>query len=99
MKVAGGMPQHPQHVIKFNNIYPNIDCQSYNRNDIIGFYKKIDCYLIPDLRSGGPMPALEAGSMNIPLITTNCGLLGDSFIHMKHGLLIDSYDQFTNAIK
>ena len=93
------MPEHPEHVNKFNMLFPNIDCKTYSRQDVVNFYKNIDVYLIPDRRAGGPMSALEAGAMNIPLITTNCGLLGDMFVDKEHGILIDTYDQFVAAIQ
>lgn len=77
----------------------NINIQTYEGIEINDFYRKINTYLIPDLRAGGPLPALEAALFNIPLITTDCGLLGSEFIDKEHGILISNYDEFINAIK
>jgi len=93
------MPDYPDHVKTFNKKYPQIDCKTYSKSQMNSFYDQIDCYLIPDVKAGGPLPALEVGAKNIPLITTNCGLLGDVFIDGKHGILVkDNYYEFVNAI-
>ena len=77
----------------------NVHLGFYSREEIIEFYKKINCYLVPDKYAGGPMPVLEAGIMGIPSITTNAGLCGDIIKNDENGLLISGYTNFLKAIK
>jgi glycosyltransferase involved in cell wall biosynthesis len=99
LRVAGGMVEYPESIKAFTKQYPDINCELYSKEKIQGFYRKIGVYLIPDKHAGGPMPALEAGAMDIPLITTNCGLLDDCFSDEIHGLMIKNYKEFFKAIE
>ena len=63
------------------------------------FYSKINCYLVPDKFAGGPMPVLEAGLLEIPPVTTDCGLCGDMIEHMKTGYVVNTKARFMEGIK
>lgn len=77
----------------------NINIGTYEMHEMPDFYSGISCYLVPDARAGGPMPVLEAGAMGIPVVTTRCGLCGDMIEHNVHGLVVDSYAEFADAIE
>jgi glycosyltransferase involved in cell wall biosynthesis len=77
----------------------NLKVNLYNSGGMVGFYKGISCYLVPDKFAGGPMPVLEAGAMGIPVITTKCGHCGDFIEDNIHGKVINNFEEFVDAIK
>lgn len=70
----------------------------YNRKQMKNYYSELSCYLVPDKYAGGPMPVLEAGAMGIPMICTNAGHCGDFIEHDVHGKMINTYEEFVEAI-
>lgn len=99
LEVAGGLPEYAMQSEVFKMFFPRITCKTYRLREMPEFYKKIDVYLVPDKISGGPYPALEAGACGVPLVTTKCGLLQQFIENERHGLVVDTYEQFISAIK
>jgi glycosyltransferase involved in cell wall biosynthesis len=106
LKVAGGINIENKSnnengfLIQSNlDIKDNIDIGMYPYNKMRDFYKDISCYLVPDKFAGGPFPVLEAGAMGIPVVCTNAGLCGDFIENDVHGKIIETYEEFIDAIK
>ncbi len=96
-KYVGKEVENYRRGLKLNRVFKiNVNC--YDKNEMSDFYSKINCYLVPDLRAGGPMPVLEAGLLEVPPVTTDCGLCGDIITHMENGYLVSSQKEFENGI-
>ena len=103
LKVAGGTKKYDAKgdltKLKYLfNMDKLVDISYYEHNDVHNFYKSISCYLVPDKYAGGPMPVLEAGAMNIPVICTDAGLCGDIIEDGINGIKISTFKEFENAI-
>uniref|UniRef100_A0A6M3KD07 Putative glycosyltransferase n=1 Tax=viral metagenome TaxID=1070528 RepID=A0A6M3KD07_9ZZZZ len=99
LKIAGGSPDYPRGVEIFNELYPNINCNTYSKDDIPNFYKGINLYLVPDVFAGGPIPVLEAGASGVTVITTPCGICETLIKHNHNGLIVNNYKEFYESIK
>jgi len=99
LRIAGGLPQYSRSVEIFNELFPSITCNTYNKVGMPSFYKSINLYLVPDIFAGGPIPVLEAGVSGVPVITTSCGLCETLIKHNHNGLVANTYKEFYESIK
>jgi glycosyltransferase involved in cell wall biosynthesis len=58
-------------------------------SDPVEYYTVMDVLVLPSYREGFPNVVLEAGAMEIPVITTNAAGCIDSVVHGETGLIID----------
>ena len=58
------------------------------QSDVRKFYKLSDVFVFPSYREGFPNVVMEAGAMELPVITTNINGCDEIIIPEKNGLLI-----------
>jgi len=48
-------------------------CKERNRDEMIRFYSKIDCFINVSIHEGMPQTLLEAAATKLPIVVTNAG--------------------------
>ena len=62
---------------------------SPGRESVMGFFKKIDIFVLPSLEEGLGLAAIEAMAMGIPIIVSNAGGLIEVENHKVNGLVFE----------
>jgi colanic acid/amylovoran biosynthesis glycosyltransferase len=62
------------------------------RDEIIALFETADIFFLPSLSEGVSNAALEAMSMELPVVSTNCGGMEEVITHGINGMLADVYD-------
>ena len=71
-------------------------------DNIKGFYKKVNIFLLTSISEGFPNVLLEAMSYGIPVVSSNVGGISDLIEHGENGLIFESNDLdsfYKNVIK
>jgi len=92
-------------VIKKLQHHPDIEFKINNKSwrdalplsQMPSFYKDIHIQLCTSFREGTPCPAFEAAAMARAIISTRVGCIPQLVKHGENGLLVDSYDNTTEA--
>jgi len=63
-----------------------------HRSNLLDIYASFDVFLMTSLTEGLPNTALEAMSMNIPVVSTSVGGVPELVVHNKTGFLSDVHD-------
>jgi glycosyltransferase involved in cell wall biosynthesis len=93
-------------ITNFDYSLEGLDCEviRWKESSEISDLHKIDIGLYPLIQTDwalgkGGLKALQYMAAGIPAIATNYGTVKDFIIHEKNGLLVDSKDQWVDAIK
>jgi glycosyltransferase involved in cell wall biosynthesis len=62
------------------------------RSDIPRLLSEFDVFVMPSVTETGPMTLMEAMAMEIPIVTTNVGVVPEQFAHREHGLVVPPED-------
>lgn len=93
--IAGGGPQHEElvfHVYQMG-LQDNIELAgNKSRYEIIELYNQASVFFLPSVTEGIANVALEAMSMELPVVSTRSGGMEEVIVHGKDGLLADVYD-------
>ncbi len=68
-----------------------------NRDEIIALYNEASVFFLPSVTEGIANVALEAMSMELPVVSTRCGGMEEAITHGVNGLLADVYDHISLA--
>jgi colanic acid/amylovoran biosynthesis glycosyltransferase len=63
-----------------------------NREEVIALYNKADIFFLPSVYEGIANVALEAMSMELPVVATKSGGMQEVITHNESGMLADVYD-------
>lgn len=101
--ICGGGPQKPylKKIVKMNNLSRVVEFVGDVPHDKVPEYiGKMDVFVMPSLSESFGVSALEAESMEIPVIATNTGGIPETVINGVTGLLVESNDpeSLANAI-
>jgi len=69
-------------------VFASYDGQRLTKEQMPKFYNQIDLYVCMSESEGLQNPTLEAGAMEVPVITTNCGAAEEMIVNGKSGLII-----------
>jgi colanic acid/amylovoran biosynthesis glycosyltransferase len=69
---------------------------SKNRDEILQLYNSVDIFFLPSVYEGIANVALEAMSMELPVVATRSGGIAEVITHNTNGMLADVYD--SNAL-
>lgn len=59
-----------------------------SREQMVGFYQGLDCYICSSRSEGLPNPVLEAAACGVPIITTKVGIIPELICHKKNGIIV-----------
>ena len=101
--LSGPNRQWVMNEFKNNNIaYKHFN---YNYFETIKLYQEIDFLIVTSRIEGGPRSVMEAVHANVPVISTNVGIIKDFFTNKKNFILIDenniekSVEEILNIIR
>lgn len=80
----------------FTEEYADRNVQWIPHTEMPEYYRKIDLCLITSTHEGTPLPALEAMSCGIPLISTDVGVINELFGEKQRKFIIGSRDYGKN---
>lgn|GEM_PF-847591 len=93
--IAGGGPQHEElvfHIHQMELQHNAVLAGNKNRQEVIELYNQASVFFLPSVTEGIANVALEAMSMELPVVSTRCGGMEEVIVHGKDGLLADVYD-------
>jgi colanic acid/amylovoran biosynthesis glycosyltransferase len=62
------------------------------KKEIKGFYEKADIFFLPSVTEGMANVVLEAMSMQLPVVSSNCGGMPEVIQHEENGMLCENYN-------
>lgn len=65
---------------------------SKSGDELLKMYDDADIFLLPSISEGVSTAALEAMSMELPVVSTRCGGMPEIITHNENGLLADLFD-------
>ncbi len=85
----GSLSEKMRQMVRKNNLDNLIKFIGYvDKNKLREFYQQADCFLLTSKSEGYARVLIEAGASNLPIISTNVGLVGYEF---KNNLIVNSY--------
>lgn len=98
--IAGGGSQYEELVFHIHqmNLQDHVELLgSKSRNEILDLYNKASVFFLPSVTEGIANVVLEAMSMELPVVSTNCGGMSEVIVHNENGLLANAYDHIALA--
>ena len=98
--IVGDGSQHEEILFHINEMNLNAHVELVglkNRSDILSFYNTCDLFFLPSVYEGIANVALEAMSMQLPIVATRSGGMEEVITHNIDGMLADVYDSETMA--
>ncbi len=93
--IVGEGPQQEEIIFHIHNLQLQDHVQllgKKNTDDILLLYKQADCFFLPSVYEGIANVALEAMSMQLPVVSTRSGGMDEVITHGINGFLADVYN-------
>lgn len=99
-KIVGDGPQHEELLFHINalQLCDNVELLGkQNRDEILALYNQSDIFFLPSVYEGIANVCLEAMSMQLPVVSSDCSGMREVITHEVDGMLATNYNYNTMA--